>query len=443
MKKLVLLIGLLTALGIHCFAQEPRDSLYRAFVDGKYQAVIDKSAELLGQFPNDIQLLLLQAHAFKQLKAYNNAITSLNQTLSIDSTNAQALELLADCYSLLGKHSKALTFNHQLYLLDTTSNIQALRLATSYKAASHLPEAMGIFERLAANDTTNTLYLKYLGDCYSHMDDLAIAIAYYKHAYTINPQDVNMLVVLLKAYYKHGKYSDAVAAAKEGLNVDSTSCEVLKMLGLSAIQLNHYNQAAIALQKAYTLGDSTTTTTRYLGISHLKNSSLDKGLHYLKKVYEKGDSLNVETLFYYSLALSGKAEWDEAKKLLDKAMELIQPNPAFVSLVHEQTGFVFRNTSKLSDAYKAYQKAYEVNPNKKSLVYSMADLQKDMGNFQKALDLYNKYLLLNNITEDSGDEDLDSMLIRHAKVQIKKLKQQLGIADEGGIKPDAQATTSE
>ena len=83
----------------------------------------------------------------------------------------------------------------------------------------------------------------------------------------------------------------------------------------------------------------------------------------------------------------------EVKPWLDKAWEMIQPDPALASRIQQQYGLMYyRRQDSWDKAIEHYKEAYKYNPKFISALSTVAYCYQQKKDYQQAIEWYEKYL---------------------------------------------------
>ncbi|MDR2938668.1 MAG: tetratricopeptide repeat protein [Prevotellaceae bacterium] len=422
LKKLALVVVAIFATMSAQAQSDQAVEVYSLLMGGQTTEALAKVAELIEAAPNDYNLHVLQANIYRQQLRYADAVNSLNLALALSPGNARIFELLSDSYSQQGKYAAAEKVAHELYLLDTANLVNGFRLASVWQSQGKHGKALAMLEQITAVDTSNILYVKNLCDCYVRNEKMGNAAECYAYALTLDSLNVQLWMSLANVYFRMKMHDFSAEMASRGYAVDSTNTELLKLSGISLFHLGKLRQSVAQLKRAYKLGDTSTLVNKYLGFASYNLGENDDALFHLQKAYT-GDSLNIETLYFYGSALSYR-DRVEARKLLRKAIRLMQPDSVFLSLLYESDAFVSSGSNAKKEAYELYRKAYELNPQKEQLILSMATTLFSMNEHQASLDMFRLYL--REVGESENDHaDTKNSNVLQARHYIEMLKEKI------------------
>lgn len=82
----------------------------------------------------------------------------------------------------------------------------------------------------------------------------------------------------------------------------------------------------------------------------------------------------------------------DVKPWLDKAMEMLQPDPAMLSRIHQQYGLAEYVKMNWNEAIAHYKEAYRYNPGFISALSTIAYCYEQKKDYKAALEWYEKYL---------------------------------------------------
>jgi tetratricopeptide (TPR) repeat protein len=141
--------------------------------------------------------------------------------------------------------------------------------------------------------------------------------------------------------------------------------------------------------------------------------------------------MDAEVHFFLGASLGTIAEMQEAMRHLDKALELMKPDPSVVSRIYSEQGNIKRLEMEYHEAYSLYEKAWDSDSTNTLALYYMASILDNSLHLSKeALTDYERFIeALDRLPrEDESRQELSIRAI--VEDRIVDLKEELFFRDE-------------
>ena len=173
---------------------------------------------------------------------------------------------------------------------------------------------------------------------------------------------------------------------------DNTTIAPLK--GLALYRKEDYKPAIKVFERQLEVGNDTYPIHYYLGQSYWSDLVIYRAEKELVAAWQI-DSSDVNLA--YSIAavkLEAYRSFEkEIKPWLDKAWEMIQPDPAVASRIHQQYGLAYyRMQDSWDQAIAHYKEAYRYNPKFISALSTVGYCYQMKKDYKQAIEWYEKYL---------------------------------------------------
>jgi tetratricopeptide (TPR) repeat protein len=173
---------------------------------------------------------------------------------------------------------------------------------------------------------------------------------------------------------------------------DSVNLRFLKLSGLALYRSGKPRGAIDHLERAHMLGDSTAFTYKYLGISYYMTMDFPGAIPPLEEALSR-DSMDTDSHFFLGASLATTTRKSDAMHHLDKALELMQPDPLAISRIYAEQGNLKRLEMDYELAYELYRLSWEADTtNPLSLYYMASILDNSMHRSREALVDYQRFL---------------------------------------------------
>ncbi|MGW8314904.1 MAG: tetratricopeptide repeat protein [Bacteroidales bacterium] len=410
-----------------CTAQDP---LLDAYYGGNYEEVIRMSGENLARGDSSFNQYYLQALSQAQLGRTGQAAATLERACLQFPEEISLRKLLAKQYFDAGAYLKADSLYTSFVGTDSTDLSSWLKLA---EIASDRQDYKTSIERLHQAlelDTTNLEGLMLIGDVLTRKDD-STATLYYQRALHLYPDNQQTAYALANWDLRLDKPLKAVMVCEQILRKDSMNIRFLKLMGFSLYRGGKPHDAIEHLEKAADLGDSTTFTYKYLGISKYMTMDFPGAIPPLETAVQK-DSVDADTQFFLGASLATTTRKEEAMSHFEKALELMQPDPAAIAKIYAEQGNLLRLDMKYEAAYDRYRMSWEADTTQPIQLYYMASiLDNSLHHSKQALVDYQRFLdQLDRLPSESPKNNQIPSVRDIVEDRIVQLKEELFLRDE-------------
>lgn len=335
---------------------------------------------------------LSEARYLKSIFKTDEAIEKLSAFVTPDSFDEEILSELADCHFQNGDYESAAG----TYFLLTSKfprNIlyKVKQMQTFYrmKAFAQSAEAGKVVLQLDTIPAIAAL----VGDSFNQADMLDSALTYYRLTLSLKPLNESVVSKAARILLSRRDYDGAIKVADEYLTLDPDNMTVAPIKGLAHYSKNEYAPAIDVFERQEKLGNDSYPVHYYLGQCYWHTEVMYRAREELLAAWQI-DSSDVNLA--YSIAAvyadSNRSFEKEVKPWLDKAMNMLQPDSAMMSRLHQQYGLgEFRNND-WERAIGHYKEAYRYNKNFISALSTIAYCYEQKKDYKSALEWYEKYL---------------------------------------------------
>jgi tetratricopeptide (TPR) repeat protein len=199
---------------------------------GDYTSACDLLEKATEKIPTDPGLWNLLGTCQNQLGKTDGAIASLEETLSLDSTNYPALGVLALIYDKMDSAQKvAELYERAIHLSDSAAIFLNNYAYTLSERGVDLEHAREMAEKACAAEPKNSSYLDTMGWIFFKMGDYKSAIQWLRKALKSEPHSAPILEHLGDVYHARGSESKAQDFYKKALKYDSQNENLRRKLG--------------------------------------------------------------------------------------------------------------------------------------------------------------------------------------------------------------------
>ena len=336
--------------------------------------------------------VLKEVRYLKSIFKIDDAIERLSAFVTPDNFDEEILSELADCHFQNGDYESA-TGTYFLLTSKYPQNIlyKVKQMQTFYrmKAFSQSAEAGKAVLQLDTIPAIAAL----VGDSFNQADMPDSALTYYRLALSVKPLSESVVSKAARILLSQRDYDGAIAMADEYLALDPDNFTIAPIKGLAHYSKNEYVPAIKVFEHQEKLGNDTYPVHYYLGQCYWHTEVMYRAQEELLAAWQI-DSSDVNLA--YSIAAvyadSNRSFDKDVRPWLDKAMEMLQPDPAMMSRLHQQYGLGEYRKNNWGKAIEHYKEAYSFNPNFIASLSTIAYCYEQMKDYKTALEWYEKYL---------------------------------------------------
>jgi len=400
---------LLWAVAFSCAAQ----NIDLLILDKNFPEALSQIRNGLDSGPN-AQLYLKQANVYRQLSQLWRAANSLENAISMDSTNSKYLVEYAELQLELGNPYKAISF----YRRASDNSPDDLNLKCSqgkvYLNIEDYPRAFEVFSMIQTKDSSNLGYNKQFALAALKTGRTDLAIRMFESVLAHNPYYFSAYLNLISLYLKNRNAVYIVRTSDRALYFFPDNPNILLREANSLYVIKEYAEAIPAFERYLAQNDSVVEVMENYGIS----------LYFVqddvraRKILEKCFVLNPTDQFVnFYLGLICKRLTDYQKSVEYLNMAIAASQPAYLTEMHHLLGQVFGLQREFKKSIDAFQEAYHCNPLKSEILVEIATTYEEFDSNKKlALSYYRKYL------KEAGNEGMNA---EYAQERIRKIEDEM------------------
>ena len=337
--------------------------------------------------------VLAEARYLKSIYKIDEAIEKLSALVTPEGFDEQVLAELADCHFQSGDYETA---SGTYFLLSSRvpgNILYMIRKMQIYSRSRAWAQCVQAGREVLQLDTIPAV-LNVIGDAFRQLEQPDSALFYYRRSLAYRPWNANVVSKAVGILIDAKDYDGAIDQAGQFLAEDPDNAIVAPLKGLAHYRKGDYEDAVQVFQRQEDIGNDIYQIHYYLGQSYWHTKVIYRAEQELVAAWQI-DSSDVNLA--YSIA-AVKAEnyrpfEEDVKVWLDKALEMLQPDAATVSRVHQQYGLGYYKTMKNWDsAIEHYKEAYRYNPKFISALSTIAYCYEMKKDYQQALAWYEKFL---------------------------------------------------
>lgn len=376
---------------------------------------INKSLEM----QPDAELYLKQANVYRQLLKPLYAERSLENSISLDSTNSKYLAEYADLQTELGNPFKAVAFYQRAVVRSPEDFSLQYKLGKALMNIENYQKAYDVFMMIRYKDSTNVVYNKQLGLAALRIGKTDQAIDMFESVLEANPNDFNSYMNLILLYLKNENAVQIVRTSDRALYFIPDNSAILLRGANSLYNLAEYEEAKPIYERYLARNDSVLDVLKNYGITLYFCKEPEKSITLLEKYfYQDPDEPNVN--FYLGLAYKNIGNLSRSAEFLEMAVACAQP--VYLAEMCHHLGKVYGLNREFELSIKALQKAFYFNTKKVEILCEIAKTYEEFSSDMKlALNYYTQYL------KEAGDSAVNAnyaqervRIIKEAKLRRKK-----------------------
>lgn len=351
---------------------------------------------LHAQTPDSLDLrkgILAEARYLKSIYKTDEAIEKLSELVKPEGFDEDVLSELADCHFQSGDYESAAGTYFLLSSRAPDNILYKIRQMQTYARLKAWPQSIQAGREILQLDSIPAV-LSFIGDSFRQMESADSALWYYRRSLAMRPMNESVVAKAVNVLIGKDDYDGAIALTGAFLSEDPENPLVAPLQGLSYYRKGDYESAISVFQRQEDIGNDTYPIHYYLGQSYWHTKVMYRAEEELLTAWQI-DSSDVNLAYSIAAVKSdGYRPFEkEVKPWLDKAWEMIQPDPATMSRLHQQYGLgYYRRQDSWDKAIEHYKEAYRYNPKFISALSTIAYCYEIKKDYKHALEWYEKYL---------------------------------------------------
>ena len=337
--------------------------------------------------------ILAEARYLKSIYKTDEAIEKLSELVKPEGFDEDVLSELADCHFQSGDYESAAGTYFLLSSRAPDNVLYKIRQMQTYARLKAWPQSIQAGREILQLDSIPAV-LSFIGDSFRQMESADSALWYYRRSLAMRPMNESVVAKAVNVLIGKGDYDGAISLTGAFLAEDPDNTLVAPLEGLSYYRKGDYESAISVFQRQEDIGNDTYPIHYYLGQSYWHTKVMYRAEEELLTAWQI-DSSDVNLAYSIAAVKSdGYRPFEkEVKPWLDKAWEMIQPDPATMSRLHQQYGLgYYRRQDSWDKAIEHYKEAYRYNPKFISALSTIAYCYEVKKDYKQALQWYEKYL---------------------------------------------------
>ena len=337
--------------------------------------------------------VLAEARYLKSIYRTDDAIEKLSALVQPNALDEGVLAELADCHFQSGAYDDAAGTYFMLSSRFPDNILYKIRLMQAYYRLRDYPQSIQAGRAVLQRDSIPAV-ISFVGDAFRQMDQVDSALWYYRKSLALKPYNETVVSKAMGLLLDKENYDGAITLSEPFLAEDPDNTTIAPLQGLAYYRKADYETASKVFQRQEDIGNDTYPIHYYLGQSYWHTLVIYRAEQELLAAWQI-DSTDVNLA--YSIAAVKKEAMRpfdrEVRPWLDKALKMLEPDPATMSRIHQQyaLGYYGRDDS-WDKAIEHYKEAYRYNPKFISALSTIAYCYQQKKDYKQAIEWYEKYL---------------------------------------------------
>lgn len=361
------------------------------------------------------ELFLKKGIIFQSLQDYQQALQAFSQGLQYNSASFELNSETAECLAALGNHHDAVPFYKKALQIQPENLSVKAKLGRTLINQNDYKQAYDVFSEIYQSDSLNVFWNKQLAFCAFRTGKKQEAIALYEKVLEQNPRDHSSYINLSHLYDRRKKPEKVVDLLTRGLNQFPGNEELYLEFARLYFGTKQYDLAVPHFESYFAAGGLRELKIQLnYAISCYFARDEKKSLEALKlcSTFAPNDPF---VLFYKSLNHKRLAEYDDAEKYMEGAIEMSYPD--FLPEMYHHLGQIHGQQREFEESIAALKKSYELDPTDFEVLFEIATTYEEYNsNKTLALNYYRLYL------EEAGESAKN---VNYALDRITKIKEDL------------------
>ena len=337
--------------------------------------------------------VLARARYLKSIYRTDDAIEMLSELVQPGAMDEAVLGELADCHFQSGDYESAAGTYFMLTARAPENILYRIRLMQAYFRLKDYPQSIEAGREVLKLDSIPAV-VSYIGDGFRQIEQPDSALWYYRRSIALRPMNESVVAKAFNILITGADYDGAIAITEPFLAEDPDNATIAPLKGLALYRRGDYDAAVEVFQRQQDIGNDSYAIHYYLGQGYWRTKRVWRAEEELVAAWQI-DSSDVNLA--YSIAAVKRENYrsfeGEVRPWLEKAMAMIQPDPALMSRLHQQYGLAYYGRQNSWDqAIEHYKEAYRYNPNFISALSTIAYCYEQKKDYRQALQWYERYL---------------------------------------------------
>lgn len=336
---------------------------------------------------------LAQARYLKSIFKTDEAIDLLSGFITPGSMDEEVLAELADCHFQSADYESASGTYFLLSSRFPDKVIYKIKLMQAFYRLKDYPGSIMAGKAALQLDTIPAV-MSFIGDAFRQMDRPDSALEYYSKSLAVKPLNETVLSKAANILLKAEDYDGVLAMTEAFSQEDPDNDVIAPVRGIAYYRKGDYANATNVFQRQEDIGNDSYPVHLYLGHCYWQTKVMYRAEKEFLAAWQI-DSSDVNLAFYIGAVKAEAFRPFETgvKPWLDKVWDRLQPDPEFLSRLHQQYGQgYFKDVGDHERAIEHFKEAYRLNPKSFSILSTIGYCYESKKDYRNALEWYQKYL---------------------------------------------------
>jgi tetratricopeptide (TPR) repeat protein len=338
----------------------------------RYGDAADAYQQMLSIDPSNLDLRKRLVETYLRAGKPDSALARLDEILDIDRKNPDIEVLIGDIYLQKNETSKALEYYNSVLkqdsaTIETKIHIPEALLERSQKDSSLVGYAKPMIEAIRnewPNDWRPYWFLGFVG--FSTRSD-SFALTNFKKVTELNPGNGDAWYYVGTIYFRMEQNDSAARALEKSVEINPRNVDFFGALALTYDSMKKYADSDRTYEQALKLNPHSHIILNNYSYSLAERGiQLERALQMAKEAVEKQpeNSSYLDTIGWVNFRLR---RYDEARKYIEKAVQLRDAVGENGATLNEHLGDVFYRLDKKEKAMEFWKRALEINQKNQTL----------------------------------------------------------------------------
>ena len=376
------------------FRTEARAAMSR-YEYSKAIELFDKALETATDDEAAIRDLSLQkARCQKKMLRYDAAAETLASVMKPGVMDVEVAGELAECHVSSGKLADAFLLYNLLSLQHPDNLYFSIQKASLLFKMNDFEGCLDEGKAICSRDSIPSV-LSLVGASALKLGQVDTSLAYYRKALRLNPLNPGTVTSISNILLGKKDYDGVIDLTKGFLEEVPDNLSVGQILGVAYYLKDDQDNAYEVFKQLRKDGDESYGTMFYSGMNALSLNRFTVARECFGNAWQI-DSTDAKLATNYAISLFKDNMVPKnqiaAKRLLLRAVELTDPDPALMYKIHNGLAQLYYNVSDVNNALPHYEKAFSYYPEDKGLLISIGYCHEVRKEYKTALQYYDRYL---------------------------------------------------
>ncbi len=363
-------------------------------------------------------LSLQKARCQKKMLRYDAAAETLASVMKPGVMDVEVAGELAECHVSSGKLADAFLLYNLLSLQHPDNLYFSIQKASLLFKMNDFEGCLDEGKAICSRDSIPSV-LSLVGASALKLGQVDTSLAYYRKALRLNPLNPGTVTSISNILLGKKDYDGVIDLTKGFLEEVPDNLSVGQILGVAYYLKDDQDNAYEVFKQLRKDGDESYGTMFYSGMNALSLNRFTVARECFGNAWQI-DSTDAKLATNYAISLFKDNMVPKnqiaAKRLLLRAVELTDPDPALMYKIHNGLAQLYYNVSDVNNALPHYEKAFSYYPEDKGLLISIGYCHEVRKEYKTALQYYERYLKEGK--ENTKNWNFAKQAITHIKSEL-------------------------